>query len=64
MPPMTILSHSFRPVLPQLTSWMPGSRNLSPRAHLVASRTYSSADIAPICHSPYISLPRPQSLTR
>ena len=57
---MTIRSHSFQPVLPQLTSWMPGSSIFSARAHRVASRTYSSADSAPTCQSPYISLPRPQ----
>ena len=32
-------------------------------AHLVASRTYSSAVIMPTCHCPYISLPRAQYLT-
>ena len=60
MPSMTIRSHSFQPVIPQLTSLARGSSIRMARAHLVASRTYSSAVNAPTCQSPYISLPRPQ----
>ena len=60
MPSMTIRSQSFQPFMPQLTSTASGSSIRMARAHLVASRTYSSADMAPTCQSPYISLPRPQ----
>ncbi len=60
MPSMTTRSQSFQPFIPQLTSCASGSSILMARAHRVAVRTYSSADTAPTCQSPYISLPRPQ----
>src|SRR5918999_5174067 len=63
MPSMTTRSHSLQPFRPQLTSTAFGSSILIARAQRVAVRTYSSADSAPTCHSPYISLPRPQYRT-
>ena len=57
---MTTRSQSSQPFIPQLTSLACGSSILIARAQRVAVRTYSSADTAPTCQSPYISLPRPQ----
>ena len=42
---------------------MEGSVQRITLANSRAFFTYSSAERAPICHSPYISLPRPQYLT-
>ena len=57
---MTTRSQSFQPFMPQLTRIASGSSRRMARAHRAALRTYSSADTAPTCQSPYISLPRPQ----
>ncbi|HZE31838.1 MAG TPA: hypothetical protein VE198_10425 [Actinoallomurus sp.] len=60
---MTTRSHSLHPVIPQLTRTASGSSILMARAQRVAVRTYSSAESAPTCQSPYISFPRPQYRT-